>query len=250
MKNWIVLIIAFVAGIIGYYLAKNTSTEQGNLSVNTSSESEVSPDTVEISITVKTDDKLNLQKAAQENKEKSDKIYAMLQDMINKDNGDYIKTANYNARPVYVYNHELKRQVMDKYEVSNQIIIHTKNINDLGTIIDKSIALGATDVNDLNFLVSEYETKCRELLDQAAVKAYKRAEVAALASHAKISGVQSINVNCSENTPHPVPYRMAAKNMMLAASVADGAMVEEASTPIQSGTIKIYANFNASYYLK
>lgn len=249
MKNlgWVVSIL--IAGVIGFGLAKSNMSEKGTLSVNTSAEAEIAPDTVEVSIAIKTSDKNSLQKAAKENKEKSDKIYAMLQEMIDKDNGDYLKTANYNARPLYVYNHELKRQVMDKYEVSNQIIVHTKNIQQLGNIIDRAISLGATDVNDLNFSVSGYEAKCRELLDEAAEKAYKRAEVAAQASKTKIVGVQMINANCSENSVHPVPYRMMAKGVMMANAMEDMA-VAETSTPIQSGTLKIYANFNASYWLK
>lgn len=249
MKNWGFVVIVLIAGIVGFGIAKNSEDNRGTLSINTSSEAEIAPDVVEITIAIKTSDKNSLQKAAKENKEKSDKIYTMLQNMINQQKGDYIKTANYDARPIYVYNHELKRQVMDKYEVSNQIIVHTKNIAQLGDIIDKSISLGATDVNDLNFAVSEYEAKCRELIDEAAVKAYKRAEVAAIASKTKIIGVQSINANCSENSPRPVPYRMMAKGMLMANATMDAA-IPEAATPIQSGTLKIYANFNASYWLK
>lgn len=250
MKNWGFAVVVLIAGIIGFGLAKNNENEKGTLSVNTSAEAEIAPDTVEVSVTIKTSDKNSLQKAAKENKEKSDKIYAMLQEMIKKENGDYLKTADYNARPVFVYNNDLKRHVMDKYEVSNHIIVHTKNIAQLGEIIDKSISLGATDVNDLNFLVSGYEAKCRELLDEAAIKAYKRAEVAAKASHTRITAVQMINATCSENAVRPVPYRMMAKGMLMANAASEDMATPEASTPIQSGNLKVYANFSASYWLK
>ncbi len=252
MKNWGYVIIVLIAGIIGYGLAnKNNENEKGVLSVNTSAEAEIAPDTVEVSITVKTSDKNLLNKAAKENKEKSDKIYAMLQQIIDKNNGDYLKTANYNAQPVYIYNHELKKQVLEKYEVSNQIIVHTKNITQLGEIIDRSISLGATNVDDLNFSVSGYEAKCRELINEAAKKAYGRAEVAAQASKTKIVGVQIINAGCSENNARPVPYRMMAKSAMMLnmAEMSDG-VANEAATPIQSGNLKVFANFSASYWLK
>jgi len=251
MKNWGVAALVLIAGIVGFGIAKNNDNEKGSLSVNTSAEAEIAPDTVELGIAIKTDDKTSLNKAAKENKEKSDKIYAMLQAMINTKDGDYLKTADYNARPVYVYNHEMKKQVLEKYEVANKIIVHTKNIAQLGNIIDKAISLGATNVDDLSFSVSGYEAKCRELIDEAATKAYGRAEMAAKASKTRIVGVQMINAGCSENSVQPVPYRMMTKGvMMMANAMTDALMEPEAATPIQSGNLKVFANFSASYWLK
>ena len=57
------------------------------------------------------------------------------------DNMDYIKTADFSATPIY--NYVNKKRVFDKYEVSNTIIVHTKNIDKAGEIIDKAIAAGA-----------------------------------------------------------------------------------------------------------
>lgn len=53
----------------------------------------------------------------------------------------------------------------------NSIIVHTKNVDKAGNIIDKAISLGATNVNDLNFSVSNYEAQCNDLLAIAAKKA-------------------------------------------------------------------------------
>lgn len=251
MNNKITLCgIILVALVLGFWSAKTCTKERGVITVNTSSEAEIAPDTVEINIAIKTSDKVSLNKAAEENKKKTDKIYAMLDGMINAENGDYLKTANYSAKPVYVYDHELKRQIMDKYEVANQIIVHTKNINQLGKIIDQAIALGATDINDLNFSVSGYEAKCLELLEKASKEAYTRAQAAAEASQSKIDGVQSMNVSCSDNNVRPVAYRFMAKGMMMANAAMDGVEAMENSTPIQSGNLKVYANVNAGYYLK
>ncbi|MBQ9234997.1 MAG: SIMPL domain-containing protein [Alphaproteobacteria bacterium] len=241
------LILLAGCGYLGYkyYLEK---PQQGTVNLSTSADGEVMPDVVEISVTVKTDDKNSLAAAAKENKEKSDKVYGMLAGMINTKAGDYIKTANYNAQPVYVYDNELKRRVMEKYEVSNSIIVHTKNIAQLGEMIDRAIGLGATDVNDLKFSVSGYEDKCRELLQEAGDAALARAKVVAKAAGTKVVGVRSINAGCSENNQQHVPYRMMAK---MAMATADGVMNEAMpATPIQSGTVKIFANFNADYFIE
>ena len=93
--------------------------------------------------------------------------------MINKENGDYVKTADFNASPQYSYKNNKRN--LEKYVVSNNVIIHSKQIKDAGKMIDKAIALGATNVNSLNFSVSSYDKQCDELLMLAAKKAYTRA---------------------------------------------------------------------------
>ena len=237
----------FVSGLaISGNAADNNVPERGFISVSTNANDEVSPDTVEINIAVKTKDNKSLQKAANENKTVSDNVYSALKLMINSQNGDYIKTADYSARPVYVYNNNKK--ILDKYEVSNSIIVHTKNIDKTGSIIDKAISLGATDVNDLRFSVSNYENKCNELLAQASQKAKNRVDIVAKASGTYVTGVKNMNISCSENSSNRVTYRLS-KNLM----AADGAMeaaAPQVSTPIQSGVIKIYANLNAEYFIK
>lgn len=222
--------------------------ERGYISVNTSANTEVSPDVVEISIAVKTSDSKSMIKATTENKETSDKVYAAIKSMINPANGDYIKTADFRATPHYTYSSNGKKN-FDKYEVSNNIIVHTKNIEKTGNIIDKAISLGATNVNDLTFSVSNYEAQCNDLLAIAAKKAKTRADIVAKTSMSYITGVKSMNISCSTNESNRVQYRMYAKNMAMT-DAAGSAEAEPAATPIQGGIIKIYANLNASYFVK
>ncbi|HIS35773.1 TPA: SIMPL domain-containing protein [Candidatus Scatousia excrementigallinarum] len=220
--------------------------ERGYISVNTSANTELSPDVVEISIAVKTEDNKSLQKATAQNKEISDKVYTALKGMINTEAGDYVKTADFSAVPVYSYSGSKRN--FDKYEVSNNVIVHTKNISKAGDIIDKAITLGATNINDLTFSVSNYDKQCNELLGVATKKAKARADVIAKNSSSYVTGIKSMNVSCSMNQNNVVQYRLMAKNMSFGAS-ADAAAPESA-TPIQSGVIKLYANVNASFFVK
>ena len=251
MKKIIVSAIAvglFVSGLaVSSFAADNNTPERGFISVSTNASAEISPDTVEINIAIKTKDNKLLQKAASENKLISDKVYSALKAMINAQNGDYIKTADYSARPVYIYNNNKK--VLDKYEVSNSIIVHTKNIEQTGSMIDKAIELGATDINDLSFSVSNYENKCTELLAKASQKAKNRVDTVAKASGTIIAGVKNMNISCSENSSNSVQYRYMSKNIMSLGASADEA-VPATATPIQSGVIRIYANLNAEYFIK
>ncbi len=242
------LIVTLAGSSAGVASFAADQPERGYISVNTSANTEVSPDVVEISISVKTEDSKSMIKATTQNKEISDKVYAALKSMINSANGDYVKTADYNAAPIYTYNSNGKRN-FDKYEVSNNIIVHTKNIDKTGNIIDKAISLGATDVNDLVFSISNYEAQCNDLLEIAAKKAKTRADLIAKSSSSYITGIKSMNLSCSTNENNRVQYRLYAKNMSVADSSA-GAAPEAAATPIQGGIIKIYANLNASYFVK
>ena len=79
------------------------NSDKGIISVNTSADTEIAPDVAEISFAIKTSDIKSMQKATLLNKEISDKVFAQLKSMIDVQNGDYIKTADFSASPIYSY---------------------------------------------------------------------------------------------------------------------------------------------------
>lgn len=225
----------------------DSTLNKGYVSVSYTAEKEVSPDTVEVSISVKTDDKKSMQEAVRKNKEISDKVYSYLKSVIAPANGDYVKTSNFSASPSYIYNNN--KRTLDKYNVSNNVIVHTKSIDKISTIIDNSLSLGATDVDSLNFLLSEKDTQCADLLSNAAKQARKRADIVATSVGSSVVGIKNIDTTCSLNNSSRYPvYRNSL--MMAKAESMDGATSETNSVNIEAGTIKIYSNVNASFYLK
>lgn len=225
----------------------DSTLNKGYVSVSYTAEKEVSPDTVEVSISVKTDDKKSMQEAVRKNKEISDKVYSYLKSVITPANGDYVKTSNFSASPSYIYNNN--KRTLDKYNVSNNVIVHTKSIDKISTIIDNSLSLGATDVDSLNFLLSEKDTQCADLLSSAAKQARKRADIVATSVGSSVVGIKNIDTTCSLNNSSRYPvYRNSL--MMAKAESMDGATSETNSVNIEAGTIKIYSNVNASFYLK
>lgn len=225
----------------------DSTLNKGYVSVSYTAEKEVSPDTVEVSISVKTDDKKSMQEAVRKNKEISDKVYSYLKSVITPVNGDYVKTSNFSASPSYIYNNN--KRTLDKYNVSNNVIVHTKSIDKISTIIDNSLSLGATDVDSLNFLLSEKDTQCADLLSNAAKQARKRADIVATSVGSSVVGIKNIDTTCSLNNSSRYPvYRNSL--MMAKAESMDGATSETNSVNIEAGTIKIYSNVNASFYLK
>lgn len=221
--------------------------KSGVVSVSFTAEKEVSPDTVEISVAVKTTDKTSMQNATKQNKETSDKIYNYLKGSINTSNGDYIKTANFSARPVYVY--QDRKQVFDKYEVSNNIIVHTKNIDKIATMIDKSLTLGATNVDSLNFSLSEKDAVCDELLQKATAGAVNRANLVAGAAGSSVDKIKSIGTSCSLNQYQAVHYARNSLMMAKSAESSDSAAYGS-SSPIEAGVIRVYSTVNGVFKLK
>lgn len=222
--------------------------QKGFLSTSYSTEKEVSPDTVEVSIAIKTDDKKSMQEASHKNKEISNKVYEYLKSNINTSNGDYIKTANFNATPVYTYNNGKKN--FEKYEVSNNIIVHTKSIDKISTMIDKSISLGATNINSLNFSLSNKDNQCEELLSKAAKQVKSRADIVAASVGTSVTGIKEIRTSCSLNQPRVNYGYSNMKLLRTAGAMADAAAPEASSTSIEAGNITIYANVDAYFYVK
>lgn len=238
------------AAIVGLALgcasvqAISEAVERGYISVNTSANAELAPDVAEISIAVKTYDSKSMQKATLQNKEISEQVISTLKSMIDSSKGDYIKTADFSATPLYSYSGSKRN--FDKYQVSNSIVVHTKSIDKIGSMIDKSIALGATDVNSLNFSVSNYETQCNDLLTLAAKKASARANAVAKTVPTTLAGIRTMDVSCSTSNTSRPQYRMLMSNKaMTMDSEAAGA-----PTTIESGVIKVFANVNATYFVK
>ena len=221
------------------------SKDRGYISVNTSSDMEIAPDVAEISFAIKTTDPKSMQKATAANKEISDKVYSELKSMINPAAGDYIKTSNFNASPIYSYTNSKRN--LEKYEVSNRVTVHTKSLDNIGKMIDHSISAGATNVDSLSFSVSNYETQCDELINKAAKKAYGRANSLAKVMNTAVTGISSLNTSCNANGGSQ-PRLYMAKNMLDAAA---GATAESASgMSISNGVIKINANVNATFFVK
>lgn len=224
--------------------AISESIERGYISVNTNANAELAPDVVEVSIAVKTYDSKSMQKATLQNKEISEQVISTLKSMIDVSKGDYIKTSDFSASPLYSYSGN--KRVFDKYQVSNSVIVHTKSIDKVGAMIDKAISLGATDVNSLNFSVSNYEAQCNDLLVLATKKATARANAVAKTVPTTLAGVRTMDISCSANNSSRPQYRMLMSNKAMAIDSESAS----APTTIESGAIKVYATVNATFYVK
>ena len=112
-------------------------------------------------------------------------------------------------------------------------------------MIDNALKLGATNVENLTFAVSDYESQCNELISEASQKAKTRASLIAKTLSSSISGISNITTSCGINE-YNTPRLYMAKNMI--SDVAAGATTSGVS--ISNGIIKINANVNATFFVK
>ena len=251
-KNLVVLFLCVSLFVLTFITlpagADDSKTVQkGIISVSYSTEKEVAPDTVEFSVSIKTSDKKSMNEASRKNKDISNKVYDYLKASINPLNGDSIKTSNYRANPVYTYVNS--KRSLDRYEVSNNIVVRTKTLDKVSNLIDKSISLGATDVNSLNFTLSDKDRQCNELLSFAAKQVKGRADTVASALNTSIAGIKDVSTSCSLNK-RTLSYEYTNLKLMKSADFAEAAGVPEVSTNIEAGNITIYAKVDANMYLK
>lgn len=211
------------------------------ISVSAQATREIAPDTVEINIEVQTDDFKSMQLAMTKNNEISEKVLNNLKLSINSQNGDYIKTSNYHADSLYIYNNG--KRSFDKYQVTNTIIVNTKSINKIPTIIEEAIKLGATGVSNLNFSVSNYEQYKDELLTTAVKKAEAQAKTAAKAANVTINNVKTINILSNDNTYarfHNAAVNFKATDSAMGSAEATAPSIEPGSIKIQAGVSVVY----------
>lgn len=133
MKKFLLLASILALGCYSTQaITTTTGIERGYIAVSTTANAELAPDVAEVSIAVQTYDSKSMQKATLQNKEISEKVITELKAMINTANGDFIKTTDYNASPLYSYSGN--KRTLDKYQVSNSVVIHTKSIDKVGAM--------------------------------------------------------------------------------------------------------------------
>lgn len=237
MKKFLVLFLLISVGLIGVStMADTVEKERGYISVNASATKEVAPNQAEIAIGIETTDK-SLQKASENNKIIANKVYSTLKSSLGAD--DSIKTSDYSAKPQYIYTKDNKK-ILDSYLVSNVVTVKTKKLELVSSLIDTAIAQGATNVNNLQFSTVDYDSACSNALAELTKKAHSQASSVAKSINSQLTGIKSINAICNpENNARPI-YPMMMKTAVDSVS----------ATPIESGKIKIYANVDASFYVK
>lgn len=233
-------LIILLGLLFTFSLQSNSSAaqyEKSTLNVNGKGEIKAMPDVAYMNISVETTTK-KAEDAVRENATKTSNVIKKLKSMIgSKDN---VKTTNYHLSPMYEYDKVSRKNFINGYRVSNEVIVETYNLNNLGQLIDATTTLGANRINGPRFDISNREDYKKQALVKAVDDAKKTADI--VAKSAGVSLVKIVQISPTYNFPIPIYQRQVMAKTVAAA--------ESAPTPIEAGDLNVTANVSIVYEIQ
>jgi len=147
-----------------------------------------------------------------------------------------IQTTRFAIEPVYGSSEWRSGSKLAGYSVSNNVVANVRSIEKLPEILDRLIAAGATNVWNLEFLISDPAPVLDRARQAAIADAKRKAELYAVAAGVKLGAVVSI---VEENATAPAPV------LMQRAAVSAGS----AAPPIMAGEDTVRVNVSVGFAL-
>jgi len=140
-----------------------------------------------------------------------------------------IQTSGFSVSPNYVYSdardengYSLPPKI-NGYQVSNTVSVAVRDLAELGSILDKSVTVGANTINGVSFSVADPAELYNEARKSAFADARKKAELYATAAGATLGEVETIVESQGFNSPQPYPMYARAE------------MAASAPVPVEAG---------------
>jgi uncharacterized protein YggE len=141
-------------------------------------------------------------------------------------------------QPEYSWNERDRKRVLLGYLVSRQVQVELRDLELLGTLLERAVDAGVNQVNDPVLDSSRRKDLERDALAKAVADARLNADTLARAAGASLGPVRTLN-GATASPMVPMYRRQVA--------MADAAMAPEAS--YQAGEMKFSASVNAEYDL-
>ena len=144
-----------------------------------------------------------------------------------------LQTQNYSVNPLYDYQNGKfsNAQTVSGYEVSNNVQVTVRTLDQLPTLLDAAMAAGANQSYGITFISDKSADAYDQAMAAAAADAVRKAKLLAAASGRTPGQVQSL----TEATDAYIPFSTGK-------AVTYDAMD---STPIENGTLTVTANVRA-----
>ena len=191
MKKFILIVCLFT-------ITTNISAQSSSVTVEGNAEINVVPDQASLNLSVELDGR-NLSAMTKRVAETTNAFLALTDELNIKRND--VMTSGVNINPRYRYENKTGRRIFDGYNISRSIQVDLKNIDQLGSIIERSSAQGINNIAAPIFRFSQEDQIIQSLHTLAVQDAIKRAEAlvdplnASLGKALKIdaSSIQSIS---------------------------------------------------------
>ncbi|MBF0679799.1 MAG: SIMPL domain-containing protein [Devosia sp.] len=133
-----------------------------------------------------------------------------------------IQTSGFSVNPNYVYSDARDEHgytlppKINGYQVSNTVSVAVRDLGELGSILDKSVTVGANTINGVSFSVADPSELYNEARKAAFADARDKAALYANAAGATLGELESITE--SQGFSGPQPYPMYARAEMAASA--------------------------------
>ena len=155
-----------------------------------------------------------------------------------------IQTSGFTVNPNYVYTEERDANgyslppKINGYQVSNTVTVTIRALDTLGSVLDKSVTIGANTINGVTFGVADPSKLYDEARKSAFADARAKAELYATAAGGTLEDIESISETQGFNSPQPV----AMYSMRAEAASAD--------VPVEGGELSFSINVNVQWDLE
>ncbi|MDP2708996.1 MAG: SIMPL domain-containing protein [bacterium] len=139
-------------------------------------------------------------------KDNSDKMNAMIE-KLKKDfkiESKDIQTVNYYIAPQY--NYDNGRQTLRGYQVSQNLNVKLRNMDNVSKVIEAAGSIGLNQVGNLTFDIDEPEKIRQEAREKALAQAKSKAETLAGVVGVKLGKVISFSESSNDGAQPPMPY--------------------------------------------
>lgn len=153
----------------------------------------------------------------------------------------YVDSTRLQVQPDYRWDEKTQKQVLQGYLVNRQIEVEVRDLERLGTLLEKAVSAGANQVGGARLDSSKRKELERQALTLAVEDARLNADTLAQAAGVKLGPVQSLSA--SSSTPMP----MFAERGMVAAAPP---MADAANESYKAAEMKFNANVSAQYELQ
>ena len=153
-----------------------------------------------------------------------------------------VNSTRLQVSPEYVWDEKSRKQLLQGYVVSRQVEVELRDLEQLGTLIEKAVDAGVNQVGDPQLDSSRRKSLEREAMAKAVQDAKANADALVTAAGAKLGAIRNLN---GQSNAMPMPMYRRAPQMAMASDVAAAPPAES----YQAGDMKFTANVSAEYDL-
>ena len=208
MKKFILILCLFT-------ITTNISAQSSTVTVEGKAEVSVTPDQAILNLGVQMEGR-NLSSMTKRVAEATNAFLKLTDDMNIKRND--VMTSGVNINPRYRYENKTGRRIFDGYSISRSIQVDIKNINQLGSIIERSVEQGFNNISAPIFRVSQEDQIIQSLHSLAVEDALKRAGALVDPLNATVGKALKIDASSVQSIAPPM---MEMRALDMSSSVAE-----------------------------